>query len=252
MLGDKEEHFAGKGTEISALQSHIEDYLKKDGFTIQTTRPRPRNGHPGEEGRLPSRSRRGRPGATVTITGRPNDFTLRFGIGKWLEHLGVAAFETLLLSELFVPIDIADTLWNLEIEDKLIADIKKYVVSHAPRSRVRARLAETDDAVRAVVALETFNFGAVEREIDRGDGVAEVLWFRGPDDGAGDGGVVQDPGEGNLGPRDASLRRGGDAVSTIGRSSSRYSSRRTRRFRSGWCFHPRGASAGPARAGSTG
>ena len=128
MLGDKEEHFAGKGTEISALQSHIEDYLKKDGFTIQTTSAN-------DQGTVIQAKKGGflrevvaaDRALTVTITGSPNDFTLRFGIGKWLEHLGVAAFETLLLSELFVPIDIADTLWNLEIEDKLIADIKKYV-----------------------------------------------------------------------------------------------------------------------------
>jgi len=52
----------------------------------------------------------------VTIKGAPSDFTVRFGIGKWLEHLGVAAIETLLLSELFFVVDVADSLWNLEIE----------------------------------------------------------------------------------------------------------------------------------------
>ena len=33
MLGDKQEHFEGKGTDQGALQSHIEEYLKNDGFT---------------------------------------------------------------------------------------------------------------------------------------------------------------------------------------------------------------------------
>jgi len=37
MVGEKLEHFEGKGTDLSALQSHIEEYLKSDGFTVQTS-----------------------------------------------------------------------------------------------------------------------------------------------------------------------------------------------------------------------
>jgi hypothetical protein len=64
---------------------------------------------------------------TITITGDSNDFTVRFGIGKWLQNLGVAAVETLLISELFLPIDVADSLWSLEVEDRIIADLKTFV-----------------------------------------------------------------------------------------------------------------------------
>src|ERR1035441_8206424 len=39
MLGDKSEHFEGKGTDLSALESHLEEYLKSDGFTVQTSPP---------------------------------------------------------------------------------------------------------------------------------------------------------------------------------------------------------------------
>jgi hypothetical protein len=35
--------------------------------------------------------------------------------------------ETLLLSELFLVVDVADAAWNLEVEDKLIADFKTFV-----------------------------------------------------------------------------------------------------------------------------
>jgi hypothetical protein len=64
---------------------------------------------------------------TISIKGNSSDFTVRFGIGKWLEHLGVTAIETLLLSELFLPIDVADSLWSLEVEDKLIANTKAFI-----------------------------------------------------------------------------------------------------------------------------
>ena len=39
MIGDKQEHFKGKGTDFGSLQSHIEEYLKSDGFTVQSSAP---------------------------------------------------------------------------------------------------------------------------------------------------------------------------------------------------------------------
>ncbi len=38
-LGDKTLHFQGKGTDLTVLQQKIEDYLKSDGFTVQTSAP---------------------------------------------------------------------------------------------------------------------------------------------------------------------------------------------------------------------
>ena len=64
---------------------------------------------------------------TITIQGNSADYTVKFGIGKWLEHLGVAAVETLLLSEIFLVVDVADSLWSLEVEDKLITNVKAFI-----------------------------------------------------------------------------------------------------------------------------
>jgi hypothetical protein len=115
MIGEKVEHFQGKGTDLSTLQSHVEEYLKNDGFTVQASAPSERG--------LIARSA----AMTIMIAGGPDDFTVRIGIGKWLEHLAVAAVETLLISALFLVVDVAETAWNLEIEDKLVQDIKSFV-----------------------------------------------------------------------------------------------------------------------------
>jgi hypothetical protein len=128
MIGDKQEHFTDKGTDLKALQSHIEDYLKAERFTVQTSEP-------SAEG-VVIQARKGGwlagivdadRALTITIAGAPADFTVRIGIGKWLEHLGVAAIETLLISGLFLVVDVAESAWNIEIEDKLVKDLKTFV-----------------------------------------------------------------------------------------------------------------------------
>ena len=128
MLGDKEERFQDKGTDLDALQSHLEEYLKADGFTVQSSPP-------SEQGRVIQAKKTGflrevidaDRALTVTTTGSPADFTVRIGIGKWLQHLSVAAIETLLLGDLFLVVDVAETAWNVEIEDKLVKDLKTFV-----------------------------------------------------------------------------------------------------------------------------
>lgn len=128
MAGDKTEHFEGNGTDLDALESHIEEYLKNEKFTVQSSAP-------SDQGRVLQAKKAGflrdvvdaDRALTITIAGAPNDFTVRVGIGKWLEHLGIAAIETLLVSELFLIVDVADSAWNFEVEDKLIADFKKFI-----------------------------------------------------------------------------------------------------------------------------
>ncbi len=46
---------------------------------------------------------------SLVISGDPSDYTVCFGIGKWLQGLGVAVFETLLLPDLFLVADVAES-----------------------------------------------------------------------------------------------------------------------------------------------
>ena len=128
MIGDKTEHFQGKGKDPAAVQSHIEEYLKNDGFTVQTSSP-------SAQGVVIQARKtnflRGVVDAnralTITISGSADDLTVRIGVGKWLEKIGVAVIETLLISGLFLVVDVAESAWNIEIEDKLVKDLKAYV-----------------------------------------------------------------------------------------------------------------------------
>jgi hypothetical protein len=128
VIGEKVVRFQGKDRDPGYVQGHIENYLKSDGFTVQTSAP-------SAQGVVIQAKKGGflrgvvdaDRAMTITIAGSPNDFTVRVGIGKWLEHLGVAVVETLLISELFLVVDVAESAWNIEIEDKLIKDLKAFV-----------------------------------------------------------------------------------------------------------------------------
>ena len=128
MIGKKELHYTGKGTDLGALQSHIEEHLKADGFKVQTSKPSDKGSvlqaHKGGFLRGVVDADRA---LTITIKGDPADYTVTVGIGKWLEHLGVAAVETLVLSELFLVVDVAEAAWTLEIEDKLLKDLRAFI-----------------------------------------------------------------------------------------------------------------------------
>jgi hypothetical protein len=128
MIGEKELHFQGKGTDLAGLQGKIESYLEGEGFTVQTSAP-------GEQGTVIQAKKGGflsgviaaDRALTITITGDSNDFTVKMGIGKWLEHLGVTAAEVLLLTPLFLAVDVPEMAWNLEIESKLAKQIETFV-----------------------------------------------------------------------------------------------------------------------------
>ena len=128
MIGDKELRFQGKDRDPGYVQGHIEQYLKSDGFTVQTSPPTAQGVviQARKDGFLRAVVDADR-AMTIAIAGVPNDFTVRIGVGKWVEHLAVAAAETLLISDLFLVVDVAESAWNLEIEDKLIKDLKAFI-----------------------------------------------------------------------------------------------------------------------------
>jgi hypothetical protein len=128
MIGEKVLHFQGKGTDLGELQQKIVSYLESDGFTVQTSAP-------SAQGTVVQAKKGGflrgvvdaDRAMSILVSGAPGDFTVRIGIGKWVEHLAVMGLETLLISDLFLVVDVAETAWNFEIEDKLAKQIESLV-----------------------------------------------------------------------------------------------------------------------------
>lgn len=128
MIGEKVLHFQGKSGDLADLQQKIDSYLQGEGFSVQTSKS-------SAQGTVIQAKKggflRGAVDAdralSIMISGAPDDFTVRIGIGKWLQDLAVAALETLLLSDIFLVVDVAESAWNIEIEDKLVKQIRSFV-----------------------------------------------------------------------------------------------------------------------------
>ena len=64
---------------------------------------------------------------TIVASGQPNDFTVHISIGKWIQNISVAAVEALLLSVLFLAVDVPEMLWTTHVEGQLVKEIQNIV-----------------------------------------------------------------------------------------------------------------------------
>jgi hypothetical protein len=128
MIGEKVEQFQGKGANLEVLPGKIAEYLQSEGFTVQRSET---SAHgtaiQAKKGGILAGLIASDRALSIVISGTPDDFTVRIGIGKWAEHLVTAAVETLLLSELFLVVDVAEMAWTIEIENKLLGQIRSFV-----------------------------------------------------------------------------------------------------------------------------
>jgi hypothetical protein len=128
MVGEKVRHYQGKNTDLAALKDKIEQYLQNEGFKVQSSMP-------SQHGVLIQARKGGFLRDIITadrafnilIDGEPNNFTVRVGIGKWFKNIAIAAIETLLLSEIFLLVDVPEMLWNFEVEGKISKNIDSFV-----------------------------------------------------------------------------------------------------------------------------
>src|ERR1017187_5506319 len=128
MLADKTVRYQGRNANLTALRDNIVTYLQSDGFKIQASRTT-------AAGMLIQAQKGGflrelitsERALNIPIQGEPNNFTVRVGIGKWVQNIAVATVEILLISELFLPLDVGEMLWNVEVEKKLLKKIDDFV-----------------------------------------------------------------------------------------------------------------------------
>ncbi|MGA2286686.1 MAG: hypothetical protein ABSG55_10510 [Dehalococcoidia bacterium] len=128
MIGESVKHYEGKNVDLEALKNKIVEYLQQEGFQVQSSPASPHGTVvQAKKGNWLTAIIAADRALTVLLDGEPNNFLVRIGIGKWLEHLGVTAIESLLITPLFMIVDVPETLWNFEIEGKISKQIDTLV-----------------------------------------------------------------------------------------------------------------------------
>jgi hypothetical protein len=129
MVAEKVMHFQGKNRDLSQLTNQIVQQLQSDGYKVQNaTKPVGIVIQAQKAGILRDIITADR-AFTILITGDPNDFTIHIGIGKWIQNIGVAAAEAILLSLLFLAVDVPEMLWTTHVEGQLAKQIQNIVES---------------------------------------------------------------------------------------------------------------------------
>ncbi|MEM3999200.1 MAG: hypothetical protein QXW86_00050, partial [Saccharolobus sp.] len=64
---------------------------------------------------------------TFTFENTPQGLKVTAGVGSWIKNLAITAVETLLLSELFLVVDVPEMLWNQHVESQLMKKIDEIV-----------------------------------------------------------------------------------------------------------------------------
>jgi len=128
MVSEKVMRFQGKNKDLKKLGGDVTGKLQSEGYKTQSTI--------NSMGYIIQAQKSGilrdiitaDRAFTIMIAGQPNDFSTHIGIGKLIQNLAVAAVETVLLSALFLAVDVPEMLWTRHVENELAREIT-YLVS---------------------------------------------------------------------------------------------------------------------------
>ncbi|SMH71028.1 hypothetical protein [Candidatus Nitrosotalea okcheonensis] len=124
MISEKIVSFHDKNKDLNQLAQQIITTLDADGYKTQLTTNSPTGIiiQAKKAGILRDIITADR-AFTIMITGDSNNFAIHIGIGKWVQNIAVAAAEALLLSVLFLAIDIPEMLWTKHVENEVLKKI---------------------------------------------------------------------------------------------------------------------------------
>lgn len=128
MISEKIVSFQNKNKDLGQLAQQIVTTLDADGYKTQLTSNSPTGIiiQAKKAGILRDIITADR-AFTIMITGDSNNFAIHIGIGKWVQNIAVAAVEALLLSALFLAVDIPEIVWTKHVENEILKKITQLV-----------------------------------------------------------------------------------------------------------------------------
>ncbi len=127
MVSEKVLHFTGKNKDLTQLAQQIVQQLSTEGYKTQfKAAPLGTVIQAQKAGILRDIITADR-AFSILITGQPDDFSIHIGIGKWIQNIAVAAAETILLTWLFLAVDVPEMLWTVHVENTIAKEITQIV-----------------------------------------------------------------------------------------------------------------------------
>jgi hypothetical protein len=127
MVAEKNLRFQGKNKDLDALSQQLEQQLKTEGYKTQSMKGPIGNVIQAQKAGVLRDIVSADRSFTFLLSGQPNDFAVHIGIGKWVQNIGVTAAETILLSPLFLAVDVPEMLWTTTVENGLAKQISQIV-----------------------------------------------------------------------------------------------------------------------------
>ena len=128
MVSEKVVRFENKNKDPKQLADQIVNMLNSDGYKTQMTPNAPAGIiiQAKKAGILRDIITADR-AFTIMISVDANNFAVHIGIGKWVQNIAVAAAEALLLSLLFLAVDVPEMLWTVHVEKEILKRITQLV-----------------------------------------------------------------------------------------------------------------------------
>ena len=124
MISEKIVRFQNTNKDLNQLAQQIVTMLEQDGYKTQMTTNSP-------VGIIIQATKAGilrdiitaDRAFTIMISGDSDDFAIHIGIGKLIQNIAVVVTEALLLSVLFLAVDIPEMLWTRHVEGEILKRI---------------------------------------------------------------------------------------------------------------------------------
>ncbi|AHC51984.1 hypothetical protein SUSAZ_08585 [Sulfolobus acidocaldarius SUSAZ] len=127
-LFKKEKVYKGN-TDIQKVATKFSDYLKSDKWKVQSRVEGNKVVIQAQKGGILRDIVAADRALTFVMEKVPEGMKVTVGVGKWIQNLAVTAIETLLLSELFLAVDVPEMLWNSHVENELLKRLDDIIQS---------------------------------------------------------------------------------------------------------------------------
>ncbi len=139
---DETMQYKGTGWDLEKLSGQIEHKLMEQGYDVQSNVSRDNIIIQAKKAGVLRDIITANRAFTIALAGKPDDFSVRVGVGKMVQNLGVAAAEAVLLSELFLVVDVPEMIWTQYVHNGIVKEIEGIVGSKpSKRTMGKARTA---------------------------------------------------------------------------------------------------------------